>query len=146
MLTFTAWPRPEAHAAGEDYYLMRQINRMPAFVALCWGAIILVMMPAATQLMRPQGVTVTWTALMCAEGLLLILCAWAQLASSSDAWTRMFVVIAFLLAIYVGLDLNEARDAQQAFDSTGAYNIQYVSNQTEIPETRIHSAQIKNAH
>jgi len=127
---------------------MRKVNRIPALVAVCWGVVLLLMMPASTQLIKPGGVAATWSALMCAEALLLILCAWAQLSGSSDTWTRVCVIAASLVAIYVGVDLNEARDAQHAFDAAQRYNISVVSNNSDATagaRPRTHHKHAKNS-
>ncbi len=121
------------------------MNRTPAIAAVCWGAILLVMMPAATQVTSSPGVTAAWTTLMYAEAVLIIMCAWAQLKSSSDAWTRSLVVIATLLALYVGVDLNETRDAQLAYNSTSEYSADYVSNGTVNARSTSHHAHTKIA-
>jgi hypothetical protein len=84
---------------------------------------------------------------MCAEGVLIILCAWAQLTSTkADAWTRAVVVLAFVLAMYLGVDLNDARDAQLAFDKTTALSAEYASNGTPGSMPGKHHHRAKNPH
>jgi hypothetical protein len=58
----------------------------------------------------------------------------------------MFVFVALLVAVYVGVDLNEARDAQQIFDKTSSYDIHLASTDYEYTPARSHHRHLKNVH
>lgn len=110
---------------------MRTINRVPALMAVCWGVVLVIMLPSASLLKSPGGINEAWTALVGGEALLLVLCAWARSCKSPDLWSRILVVVAFAVAIDAGVDLGEVYRSQQVYDNMSHRSLHYVNRANE---------------
>jgi hypothetical protein len=125
---------------------MKLNYRLPALLAVCWGLGLVFMLPAASHFRNHADISQVWPVLMFGEVGLLVMCLWAQCCCSRDAWARLLVLVAFAIAIDAGVDLNQARDARQAYEKSSQPLLQDAVAHVEVTKTRFRHNSHKGAH